>query len=381
MTLSLFINSDAACNTGNSKSTFSNKTGLKPTIVKKNNIRHSRYYTHYVDDYFINIIHLLKNSHAEISTTHHVEYANFKAKLMQLKELSAIDKLMNTYLNANQPLYPNAAILNQLILKLTKLNLVTYVCQIYLIMQNKKIVTYNTYNFVLNAIAHCENPDVNFAREIFIEAKKRNLFNKITYNHFLNVIAKSKNPDAKEALFLLEEAIKTNCADVITYNSALDAIAKDQHVNNIDTVSLLQKGNYFNHKFFLRLPAIDLHGLSYGSAYFLLKAILPNSTDELVLIYGKGLHSKEHKEFYHPVKEAVLKVLKEMKDNIIYSFENPYNSGQHIVYLAKKSLQDNIDHNNCKAEKKISPVFFKKIETAASNEIEKLAALSLKKNV
>jgi len=205
-----------------------------------------------------------------------------------------------------------------------------------------------TYNSTIEAIARSENPNVHDAIRLLEEAKQAGFADKYTYGSTIDAVAKSANPNVNDVIRLLEEAKKLGIADAITYNNTLNVIAKSVKPNVNDAIRLLEEAKK---NWLLDLPIInsgdvvDLHGLSFGSAYFWLKKeigkLLLNSTDivSITFIYGQGSNSRTNGET-HPIKQAVLKIVKDMRNDINDCNEIEGNAGRFHVNFQRKELKD-----------------------------------------
>jgi len=204
------------------------------------------------------------------------------------------------------------------------------------------------YANTIDAIAKSPKPNADVAIKLLEEAKTLGFANVITYNSTIDVIAKSANPNVHDAIRLLEEAKQAGIADTYTYTNTIDVIAKSVNPNAQYAIKLLKEAKKNG---LLELPTItsgdvvDLHGLSFGSAYFWLKKemeeLLLNSTDtvSITFIYGKGLNSRTNEET-HPMKHVVLKMVQDMKNNISYCNEIEDNTGRFHINFQRKKLQD-----------------------------------------
>lgn len=203
-------------------------------------------------------------------------YIDYSQRLKTLKSLQEISTLLSGMLFQN--VFPNTVIINQLIKKLNQLKRIDFVLEIHGIAAARKIADAITYNSTITAIAKSASPDATFETLAFS---------------------------------LIDEA--------------------KQRFNLPD----MQHGNL-----------IDLHNLSYGEVYFGLKRRLKielaniNSPEiNLQIIYGRGLHS--HTSFaagYHPLKEAVIRLMQEMSTQGVSGEESPDNPGRFALKI-KRSVQ------------------------------------------
>jgi len=207
-----------------------------------------------------------------------------------------------------------------------------------------------TYNNTIDAIAKSANPNVDDAIRLLEEEKTLGIADAITYNSTIDTIAKSVNPNVDAAIRLIEEAKELGFANAITYNSTLDAIAKSANPNVQNAIRLLEEAKTNE---LLKLPTmtsgniVDLHDLSFGSAYFWMKKemdkLLLNSTDtvSITFIYGKGLNSKANGET-HPIKQAVLKIVRDMQNDISDCNEIEGNIGRFHINFQRKKLNNEL---------------------------------------
>ena len=184
-----------------------------------------------------------------------------------------------------------------------------------------------TYSSTINAIAQSENPNVSLALELLEQAKAQNMLDAVTYSSTIHAIARSQTPDVSLALQLLNESEKKHIADTLVYEFTLNVLLKsDRHRNEGLALSLLDKIiKQFNFIDVRKGRVIDLHELSFGSAYYGLRRRLTISLAtqrekpiSFTLIYGKGLgtYNKNYlNSNVHPLKEAVMLAIEDLIAN------------------------------------------------------------------
>ena len=250
---------------------------------------------------FVSIINRMKTW----GTAHVVNkriYIEYSQRLKTLKSLQEISALLSEMLSLN--VFPNTVIINQLINKMNQLK------------------------------------QINSAMELHRIAAERHIADAITYASTITAIAKSAIPDVTRALSLFDEAKRLGFADAITYNSTITAIAKSAAPDkSLETLafSLLEEATQSFHRPDMKHgDLIDLHDLSYGEVYFGLKrrlnTELKNTSSSIInlqIIYGRGLHS--HTNFatsIHPLKEAVIRIIRELSAQGVSGTENQDNAGR-----------------------------------------------------
>jgi hypothetical protein len=213
----------------------------------------------------------------------------------------------------------------------------------------KKLVNSYVYNSTLNALAKSPYPNIAIALFILNEAVKTRLANTVTYNIILEVIFMNSQPDADLALKLLKEAEEKKLANAITYFTAIDVLVKAKKLTQARSIFYSEfKNTIFESLVFKKehgMHVIDLHGHSFGTAYITLHHILSSrprnmKLSDIQIIYGKGIHTKNHtQDNIHVLKLVVQTVLKDLN---IQGIEDMKNSGR--IRLSGKQASTSMTH-------------------------------------
>lgn len=173
------------------------------------------------------------------------------------------------------------------------------------------------YPRVLNALSRSRKQNYNSAYPlenpliIFEEAREKNDPRlRACYIQILDIIAQSNlNPQEREkydakANQFLTEAIAKEASPSEGFKS-LHCIP-DHLSDTFKSLPLSCKKDK-------QTRLVDLHGRSPGVAYYTLKELLlTQSTEKLVIIYGKGMHSLTRMKEEKPLKESVLKLITDL---------------------------------------------------------------------
>lgn len=200
-----------------------------------------------------------------------------------------------------------------------------------------------TYNMMLNVISKTARPNIHRATQIFEYAKRRGLQDEYLYNTILNVIFKSEKPDIHLAELIFEEARSHHMADKITFSNFIDILAKCR--NNVPhrwAYDLIHEARckgvmpeYFDGA---HGREIDLHDMSYGVAYFVLRRrLLTGDTGRLQVICGKGIHSRVTSGV-HPLRMVVNELMEEMRAYGISGALDRFNSGRFNITIPSRPV-------------------------------------------
>lgn len=249
----------------------------------------------------------------------YIKYSNEIKNIKILDELGFVIGRM-----AKEQLYPNVIVLSQLINKLCEFNCFSEARDLYRDATLKNIADAATHTSMIKQSN--KHSRLIIAKEAFQNAinPKNPAADVATYSSIIDVARKHGKKD--KTLIELAElahdlAINTNEVNNVFYETYIDALVCNDRIQ--DAMKVIKKigikaaisnvGDIYE---------IDLHGLTYGSAYLALNGFLDehqNEVIEVIIIHGRRSHSRDKTidNDEHTLREAVLRFMYEEHQNHI----------------------------------------------------------------